>query len=159
MLTARTEVGVMPRVNAGRVVVGVEDSLAGLRALRVAVAEARRRGAALHALRAWTVSLSRAGSPGVWCDELRDVAADRVVAAFDKAMGGAPDDLEVVAGTLVGPPGKALVDYAHRDDDLLVVGATQGNRLLRLVRASVPRYCVAHAQCPVLVVPPDTFAR
>jgi nucleotide-binding universal stress UspA family protein len=154
MLTAGTEVVVMQRV-----VVGVEDTLAGLRALRVAVAEARRRGAALHALRAWTFTPSRSGGPGAWYDEMQKVAADKVVAAFDKAMGGLPRDVEVVSGTLVGPPGSALVDYAHRDDDLLVVGATRGNRLVRLLRASVPRYCVAWARCAVLVVPPDTFAR
>jgi nucleotide-binding universal stress UspA family protein len=144
----------MRRINGGRVVVGVEDTLAGLRALRVAVAEARRRDAALHALRAWTFTPSRGGVPETWYHELEKAAADKVVAAFDKAMGGLPDDVDVVAGTVVGPPGRALVEYANRDDDTLVVGATRGHWLVRLMRRSVPRFCVARAQCPVLVIPP-----
>jgi nucleotide-binding universal stress UspA family protein len=143
----------------GRVVVGVEDSLAGLRALRFAVAEARRRRAELHAVRTWTCSPNARGAFTAWYEELERAASDEIATAFDKAMGGAPDDIDVVMATVMGPPGKALVHYARREDDLLVLGATHGNRLWRLVRASVPRYCAAHAACPVLVVPPDAFAK
>ncbi len=149
----------MQRVNGTRVIVGVEDSLAGLRALRVAVAEARRRGAVLHAVRTWIHNPSRGGDLGVCYEELERAAADEIISVFDKTMGGLPADVDVVTATVVGPPGRTLVRYADRDDDTLVVGATCGPWVLRVLRPSVPRYCVARAQCPVLVVPPDAFAR
>ncbi|WP_432839905.1 universal stress protein [Dactylosporangium sp. CA-092794] len=149
----------MRQVNGGRVVVGIEDSLTGLRALRVAVAEARRRGAQLHALRSWTLPSSGAGATGSWYDELERAASAEIIVAFDKTMGGVPRDVEVVTRTVLGRAGKELVRYADRDDDTLVVGAQDGGRLRRLLRRSVSRYCVGHARCPVLVVPPDTFAR
>ncbi|HTJ34692.1 MAG TPA: universal stress protein [Dactylosporangium sp.] len=149
----------MQRETGGRVIVGVEDSLAGLRALRVAVAEARRRGTALHALRAWNLNPSGQGTSRAWYDELERAAAATIVEAFDKTLGGLPGDVDVAATTVVGHPGRALVRYADRDDDTLVIGAARRHWLRRLVRPSVARYCVARAQCPVLVVPPDAFAR
>jgi nucleotide-binding universal stress UspA family protein len=149
----------MQRQTGGRVIVGVEDSLAGLRALRVAVAEARWRGAALHALRSWNLNPSGQGASVAWYDQLERAAAATITEAFDNAMGGIPDDVEVVTATVIGPAGRALVRYADRDDDTLVLGAARRHWMLRLVRRSVARYCVARAQCPVLIVPPDAFAR
>ena len=52
-----------------------------------------------------------------------------------------------------GATGPALVETANRAHDLLVVGA--GRRgLLHPLRASAARYCLAHAGCPVIAVPP-----
>jgi hypothetical protein len=47
-----------------------------------------------------------------------------------------------------------LVDHADRPDDLLVVGTGRRGGLRRL-RRSVGRYCLAHARCPVIAVPPS----
>jgi hypothetical protein len=58
-----------------------------------------------------------------------------------------------------GPAGWVLVNIARRPDDLLVVGAGRRGALARMVYAKVSRYCVAHAQCPVLTVPPSALAR
>jgi hypothetical protein len=44
-------------------------------------------------------------------------------------------------------------------DDLLVVGAGRRGALARLVSGKVSRYCLAHAECPVLAVPPSALAR
>jgi nucleotide-binding universal stress UspA family protein len=149
----------MEGIERSRVIVGVDGSLAGLRALRVAVAEARRRGAALHALRAWPYESSVGLVGDMWARAAREAAADAIVGVFAEAMGGVPDDI-VVRGVVVnGSPGLALVGYADRDDDLLVVGCGQHGRLGRLLRRRVGRYCAVHASCPVLMVPPDAFAR
>ena len=53
-----------------------------------------------------------------------------------------------------GPAGPVLVDAADRPDDLLVVG-TGRRGLRRWIRRSVSRYCLAHAHCPVVAIPPS----
>jgi nucleotide-binding universal stress UspA family protein len=148
----------MEQLTRPRVVVGIDESLAGLRALRFAVAETRRRNAELHAVRAWTFN-GTARSAYIMVDEHRRAAAAMIEDAFGEAMGRMPDDIEVLMTTVVGSPGRSLVKYADLDTDLLVLGATGGSRLVRLLRRSVPRYCAARAVCPVLVVPPSAFAR
>ncbi|MEU9106348.1 universal stress protein [Streptomyces xanthophaeus] len=57
--------------------------------------------------------------------------------------------------TVRGSPGAALVDVARGPDDLLVVGTGSRAPLRRLLRPSVARYCMSHAACPVLAVPPS----
>lgn len=137
----------------GRVIVGISDSVCGLRALRLAVAEARRRDLSLHAVRAWTMQRG-AGLPGVPTVDARAEWGTVVVRQVFDDIGGVPTDLTVVMATFEGAPGPTLVSYADRDDDLLVVGAPR-----RRLRPSVARYCVAHASCPVIAVPPDRLAR
>jgi nucleotide-binding universal stress UspA family protein len=142
-----------------RVVVGVDRSLAGLRALRLAVAEARRRDAVLHAVRAWNFDPTWHAAPAEWSRELEREASETISRAFEESMGGMPDDLDIVEATASGPVAAALVRYAHRDDDVLVVGSSARGWLRRLLAGSVTRQCVARASCPVLVVPADEFAR
>jgi len=142
-----------------RVVVGVDESLAGLRALRTAAQEARRRKAQLHAIRVWAFNGS-ARSAYALIDQRRRAAIAAVESAFVEAMGGVPFDLDVVLQVVAGGnPARILMQAADRDDDLLVVGAASGPSVLRLMRRSVPRRCVRKAVCPVLVVPPTAFAR
>lgn len=57
--------------------------------------------------------------------------------------------------TVRGTPGAALVDTVRDTGDLLVVGTGSRTPLLRALRPSVSRYCLAHAPCPVLAVPPS----
>jgi nucleotide-binding universal stress UspA family protein len=142
-----------------RVIVGVDESLAGLRALRLAVTEARRRGAVLHAIRVWNFNPAWGSTPGDWYQEIEREAADTLERAFTEAMGGIPGDLKVVVGTRMGHPGRVLVDYAHGDRDLLVLGCTPRRWWRRLLRRSIANYCASQAWCPVLVVPLDAFAR
>ena len=143
-----------------RVVVGVAESIAGLRALRVAVAEAQLRHAVLHAVRTWHQPLPNL-SPGVLVlrQEVTRNASLTLTRAFTTAMGGLPVGVEVVAAVVEGLPGPALTAYADRDNDLLVVGTGRTRRLSRLLSGSVARYCLTHAACPTLAVPPNAFAR
>jgi len=145
--------------SASRVIVGVQESIAGLRALRLAVAEARQRGAVLHAVRVRRPVPPDSGS-GMVLPSGDSVcqAQDEVFRAFATAMGRVPPDIEVFIVVRDGEPGAALTAHADRDDDLLVVGMGRRGLVRQLFSGSVARYCLSHAACPVLAVPPDQFA-
>ncbi len=144
---------------APRLVLGVEQSIAGLHALRWAVAQARICGGHVHAVRAWTftpVWHNRAANRR-WHRELATEADRYGPDAFAAAMGAVPTDVAVDLVAIKGLPGPVLVEYAHRETDLLVVG-TQRGRFGRIASPTT-RYCVAHAHVPVVVVPPPPWAR
>jgi nucleotide-binding universal stress UspA family protein len=140
----------------GRVIVGVDGSLGSLGALRRAVAEARQRGVQLCAVRVVSQELSWVGA---LCDHDLAVLGQQLHDAFQDALGHVPGDLETRRLVLVGAAGRALVDVADREGDLLVVGAGERGRLRRWWHRSVSGYCVRHARCPVLSVPLPEFAR
>lgn len=145
-----------PAQARARIVVGVSESLAGLQALRHAVAQARRLGASVLAVRAYEFSAPWRGYDVDECRrELADEAAAATRRAFDDAMGGPPSDVVVEAVAVAEPAGVALVARCQQDVDLLVVGAPSRWWL----RSSVARYCVRHADCPVVVVPAPSLAR
>ena len=50
-----------------------------------------------------------------------------------------------------------LVDTASQPDDLLIIGTGRRAGFGRMMRRSVSRYCLAHARCPVLAVPPSAL--
>jgi hypothetical protein len=50
-----------------------------------------------------------------------------------------------------------LVDVADQPGDLLVIGTGRRSPVGRALRKSVGRYCLAHARCPVLAVPPSAL--
>jgi nucleotide-binding universal stress UspA family protein len=85
------------------------------------------------------------------CERLRD--------AFDEAFGVMPSDVAVRQLVVRAAPGPALVELADRRDDLLVVGYGGRSRLGYAVHGAVTRYCMAHARCPVLAVPPPELIR
>jgi nucleotide-binding universal stress UspA family protein len=146
-----------------RVIVGVNGSPGNLEALRHAAAEARRRDAALWAVTAWRPQGGEVAERRAPCPELtrvqQDTAATRLRRAWDEALGGIPVDLEVELHTVRGPAGERLVQMADRPDDLIVVGAGSGGPLTRLLNGSVARYCLRHARCGVLTVPPPALQR
>jgi len=79
--------------------------------------------------------------------------------AFDDAFGGMPGGVAVRRMVVRGPPGRTLVELADRPDDLLVVGYGGRSRLGCAVHGTVTRYCMAHARCPVLAVPPPELIK
>ena len=150
---------------AGRVVVGIDDSPAGLAALRRAVGLARSRGVPLVAVRAWALGLPRHGglrhhrsrTPVVIAfhgAEPGQAAVSLTRRALRKAAPDALGDVDVMIETPEGNPGPALTRIASGDNDVLVVGTTPGPSLRRAVHGSVSAYCTAHAHCPVTVVTP-----
>jgi nucleotide-binding universal stress UspA family protein len=152
-----------PQAPPGRVIVGVSGSVRSLPALRRAVAEARTRHAVLAPVHAWVppggdLAEHRFPEPDlrrIWAED----AWERLRGAFDAAFGGMPPGVNVEPIIARGPTHLVLTQIADRDDDLLVIGAGRRGRLRRLGTARIPRYCAAHAMCPVLVVPPTALAR
>ena len=56
-----------------------------------------------------------------------------------------------------GDAGQVLVNIARQPDDLLVIGTGRRNPVGRALHRSVGRYCLAHAKCPVIAVPPSAL--
>ncbi|MEU6199223.1 universal stress protein [Streptomyces sp. NPDC047061] len=93
--------------------------------------------------------------------EWQQTARERLLDVLDQVFGDARPDLVLHGMVVRATPGLALVETADREDDILVVGA--GRRgWHRPFSGRVTRYCLTHAHCPVLAVPPspleDTLA-
>jgi hypothetical protein len=69
-----------------------------------------------------------------------------------------PADLRVEPLAVRGDPGAVLVTVANKPDDVIVIGAGRRGALGRLAACRVSRYCLAHACCPVIAVPPSALA-
>jgi nucleotide-binding universal stress UspA family protein len=142
------------------VVVGVDGSPASYTALRWALAHAARIGAPLRAVRAWTPIMARrweaavtgepVPSPAVQQAQAERELAQVVAAAVARVPSGATRVAvrQRVARGLAGP---VLTGEAN-GAALLVVG--HGPRATELRHRSVSWYCLRHATCPVLVIPP-----
>jgi nucleotide-binding universal stress UspA family protein len=146
-----------------RVIVGVSGSSQCLPAVRYAADVAREHGAPLIPVLAWLPpggDLADRSHPSpvlrqAWADAARMRLRDALQAAF----GGLPADVYTEPQIVRGEPGQTLVRIACQEDDLLVIGAGRRSRIGRILHASVSRYCLAHAACPVLAVPPSPLDR
>jgi nucleotide-binding universal stress UspA family protein len=145
----------------GRVVVGVDGSPGSLQALRFAVCEARAAEAVLVPVIAWLPpggDISNRSYPLALARELRTEAEHELLTAFDEALGGVPIDLRVEPQVVRGRASRVLVAVADRADDVLITGRGHGI-VRRALYGSVARYCLSHAYCPVVAVPPPAIAR
>ncbi|MFF7754470.1 universal stress protein [Streptomyces sp. NPDC007971] len=145
---------------AARVVVGVSGSLGSLTALRRAAEEAGRRGAELWPVLAWEPpggdhAARRFPASAVMVQEWERLARERLVGALSEVFGGPDTGLPGQGLVVRGTPGPVLVQIADRKDDILVVGAGQRSLVHRMLSPSAGRYCLGHATCPVLAVPPS----
>jgi nucleotide-binding universal stress UspA family protein len=145
-----------------RVIVGASGSPGSLRALRHAEDLARHGDATLTPVLAWVPPggevAARQPCPSlvqIW----QDAAWQRLWTALDAAWGQIPAGLSVQPVVQRGQPGRVLVAFACQPDDLLIVGAGRRGLVAWPGRGRVSRYCVAHAQCPVLAVPPASLAQ
>jgi nucleotide-binding universal stress UspA family protein len=140
------------------VVVGVHGSVASLAALRVARQQAIDRDAVLMPVLVWVpvggeLAYRRAPCPPLlqlW----REDAKQRLANAFEEAFGGYPADVEVQPQVVRGQTGATLVQAAGRDGALLVIGSGHRRLWRRRLHGPTARYCLAHATCPVVLVPP-----
>ncbi|MEV7319508.1 universal stress protein [Streptomyces sp. NPDC093970] len=143
-----------------RVVVGVSGSLGSVTALCRAAAEARRLEAELWPVLAWEppggeLAARRSPAPPALVGEWQRLARERLLVVLDEVFGEAtPAGVPLHGRVVRATPGLALVETADRDDDILVVGA--GRRgWHRAFSGRVTRYCLTHAHCPVLAIPPS----
>jgi nucleotide-binding universal stress UspA family protein len=136
------------------VVVGVDGSEAGCRALRWALREAARRGSAVEVITAWSYPL-RATAP--MAPATGDDLAAAAKVAQDEAVAAELAALDVPAPTVSrevveGDPVRVLARASTRAA-FLVVGS-HGHGLLRsALLGSVSEGCIRHATSPVVVVP------
>ncbi|MFG2954175.1 universal stress protein [Streptomyces sp. NPDC048291] len=142
-----------------RVVVGVSGSLGSVTALSRAAAEARRRDAELWPVLVWEppggeLAARRSPASMLLVDEWQRMARQRLLDVLAEVFGDAGPGTPLHGLVVRGTPGLSLVETADREDDVLVVGA--GRRgWHRAFSGRVARYCLSHAHCPVLAVPPS----
>ena len=146
-----------------RLIVGTSGSPGSLQALRYGEGLARAHHAVLVPVIAWELPggdrshrISGSRELGKACQE---IACRQLREALIAVWGEVPDDPLVQPRVERGPAGWVLVNLACRPGDVLVVGASRRGPLGRLVFSRVGRYCLAHAQCPVIAVPPPALAR
>jgi nucleotide-binding universal stress UspA family protein len=134
-------------------VVGVDGSDGGRRALRWAITEAARTGAAIEAVTAWQwdgLEVPRVVATNPWEESRRaeEVSKREVDAALKETGVDIPVAREVVEGL----PAVVLANAA-RGAALLVIGSHGHGRMHQAVLGSVSEECVRRANCPVVVIP------
>jgi nucleotide-binding universal stress UspA family protein len=146
----------------GRVLVGTSGSPGSLHALRYGEGLARALDAVLIPVIAWELPGGdrnyRIASSRELGQACRDLALQQLRDALMAVWGEVPEDQRVQPHVERGPTGWVLVNLASRPDDVLVVGAGRRGALGRLAFSRVSRYCLAHARCPVLAIPPPALA-
>ena len=146
-----------------RVIVGASGSPASLRALRSAQHLARDYDATLVPVLAWLPPGGDLADRRTPDEELRRLwahdAHQRLQDTLNLAWGTLPAGLPVWPLVRRGQPGPVLAGAACRPGDLLVIGADRRGALARRVGGRVSRYCLAHARCPLLTVPPPPLAQ
>jgi nucleotide-binding universal stress UspA family protein len=146
----------MIRMSGGRVVAGGEPSCA-LAAADVAAAEAAARDALLHLVICAPDGTGRPAGDGGLAPAKAGPAATNIARRICTAWPG----LRVTVSLDRGDPAARLIEES-RGASLVVVGArrpTPGTPASDPVGDPVATAVAAHALCPVVVVPPATFAR
>lgn len=141
-----------------RIVVGVDGSHDGRRALQWAVKEGGLRAALVEAVHVWQepyVGSDPILTPAYPDPEPFERAArstlEREIETVDQS--GLPQPVEPVV--LRGTPAAALVDRA-KGADLVVVGTRGHGGFTGLLLGSVSHQVTHHAPCPVVIVRGDT---
>ena len=135
------------------IVVGVDGSEGGRRALRWALAEAHRTEAAVKAVTAWDWDAIAHTSPVHTSParqrERAEAISAREVAAVVAEVGSAvPTIRDVVEG-----PEDRVLTAAARGARMLVLGSHGSGHLHHAVTDSVGAACIRRSSCPVVVVP------
>lgn len=145
-----------------RVVTGVSGSAGSLQALRYATEMARTSSAMLVPVLAWIPpggDLADRQFPNpVLRAAWREAAWERLWSAINLAIGGPPAELRFAPRVIRGEVGDVLTQVAREPGDVLVIGAGRHGPIRRALACRVTRYCVAHASCPVVAVPPPRLA-
>jgi nucleotide-binding universal stress UspA family protein len=131
-----------------RIVVGVDGSAHGNAALRWAMAEAEVHRGEVTAVFAWQMPFL--DIPGAFDrQEIEDLSKQFLV----QTVAAVVPDPQVPLNLLVaqGDVSEALI-HAAKDADLLVLGSRGRGGFVGLKLGSVSQECVAHADCPVVVV-------
>jgi nucleotide-binding universal stress UspA family protein len=143
----------------GPVVVGSDGSECGERALGAAFEEAARRGARLIAIRAYQqpvpFGVMAMGTESFDPDDLKKVESEALADSVRPWREKYPD-VQVETLVALGSAGRVLVDVSS-SAGLVVVGSRGHGAIVGALLGSVGLQLVHHADCPVLIVRPDTI--
>jgi nucleotide-binding universal stress UspA family protein len=139
-------------MSTGPIVVGVDGTPAGERALAWAMDEAVRRRAPLHVVNAypyepvadWTMVSER---------DARARSEELVDGALRAVSVGRLEFPRIIRQCVRGPAAEAL-EAQSRGAAMLVVAMSGGSRFRRVLLGSTSAHCVRHAGVPVVVLPP-----
>ena len=144
-----------------RIVVGVHGSLGSLQALRWAADEAQERQVPLVPVIAWVPpggDMAERSHPSPTCDGCgRRRPASGWPTRSTRASAASPTTCGCRRGWSAATPGRCSSTSPGKPGDLLVIGTGRRNPIGRALHRSVGRYCLAHARCPVLAVPPSAL--
>ena len=139
----------------GGVVVGDDGSAGAEAAIRYALDEARRRGSALHVLRAWSITSAPRPEniplgyvPAL--PELEAATAAETQQRVARMVAGVPD-VNVKVHAVHAPAAEALIT-ASQTADVVVVGSRGLSEFATVVLGSVANECIRHCAGPVIVV-------
>lgn len=135
------------------IVVGVDGSDGGRRALDWAANEAASRGGAVQAVTAWSWDGMEYGPVAATRPEDEEQRArellDSEIRALARQRGSS---VPVAAEVIEGRPADVLA-AAGSAADLLVLGSHGHSRIRHTVLGSVSEDCIRKATCPVVVIP------
>lgn len=147
-----------PAPGSGDLVVGIDDSPGGRTALRWAVAEAKRTGAAIRAVHGWQIPITPPGVPSVgplgdpyFAGPTRE-ELERLVAE----EGGVEVDRPKITLVTLSMSAPELLIAEGKSAALLVVGARGRGGFLGLLLGSVSQHCLHHSPCPLVIVPSES---
>lgn len=149
-------------MSSQQIVVGIDDSPSSRAALRWAAEQAERAATTLRAVYVFDPPLGLEATGGPFVVEELVYSSDtgvppvqraNITALFEEVDPRAGWELDFV----IGKAGPVLVDAA-RSAQLLVVGTQEHVGLGRLLAGSTSHYCLSHASCPVVAVPPSASA-
>jgi nucleotide-binding universal stress UspA family protein len=148
---ASSEEALMMNTRLSGIVVGVDGTSAGQPAIQFAMREASRRGCGLEVVTTWNVAYDAA--LGARPADPRAQAGQAQEAAISAALIATSAPPVISRHVIEGHAGITLVSIA-RAADYLVVGTSNTDVVKRALLGSVSTYCIQHASCPVMVVPP-----
>ncbi|OLT16118.1 hypothetical protein BJF78_15370 [Pseudonocardia sp. CNS-139] len=137
-----------------RVVVGVDGSAGSRAALRYALEDAARRGAAVEVVGAFAVPDYWAGYyalPPESVEQIQDGLRAQTRQVVDEVVRDLPAAPPVGVTIVPGPAAQALVAAAD-GADLLVLGNRGRGGFASMLLGSVSLQCAMHAPCPVTIV-------
>ena len=144
-------------ISPGEVVVGVDTSVSGRTALVWAAAYARATRAPLRAVHVFGPD---AAAPMIWApgalpsiDFATAGSGDTTRSEIQLAFDSLPPSLGWRLEFCEGPIGHTLVARSE-SADVLIIGTREHTGIDRVFNGSVSHYCVSHAACPIIAVPP-----
>jgi nucleotide-binding universal stress UspA family protein len=140
------------------IIVGVDGSGHSQRALEWAMKEAAIRHTPLTVLTVHEAVKGYYGGIAMYPDDpaRTEQAREAAQAETDKVLAGldGPRPESITVKAVHGFPVEELLS-ASQDADMIVLGSRGAGGFTRLMMGSVAGQVVQHAQCPVLIVPPE----